>query len=481
MGEPSIVNSFFWKMLERFTAQALNLIIQIVLARILLPEQFGSIAIISAIINYAAIFVQSGLATAIIQRKEITKDHSSTLLTTSLVIASLLYLLLFFIAPRISSFYEMPDLIWAIRVMALSLFLGAFNSVQTALFTREMRFKAIFFRSILAVPISGAVGIILALNGGGIWALVAQNLVNTIVIVIYMSFDRRAKVSFGFSLPAAKSLYSFTWKILASGLICNLSDTLRTMIIGKVYTKDNLAYYDKAYTYSGLLTQTIDTSIMGVLLPSFSKLHESPELLLSKARKSVQMTCFIMFPILLGACALAKPLIVLLLTEKWATCIPFFMLFCIFRLPVSIVMIDKQIFLAKGNSTIGLLFEVFLLIANVIMLLITVSISIKAIAYGAIIVQYLADFGIFLISSRFYQYSIIDRMKDMFMPFLSSVTMAGLMSMVLRLNLSNLHTIVIQLVIGSLTYIFISKLLKDASYYSICDIIRTKLKNNKKH
>lgn len=463
MAQSTVVSSFFWKFLERSTAQLLNFAIQLVLARILMPEDFGSIAIITAIINYATIFVQSGLATVIVQRKDISKGDISTLLTSSLFIAFVLYWLLFFLSPYISNYYEMPDLVWPIRVMSLSLFLASFNSIQTAQYTREFRFKSLFYRSLIAIPISGFVGVYLALKGFGIWALVVQSLLNTIVVIIYMWFDKNIYVKFGFSLERAKSLYSFTWRILASGLLSSFSDTLRTMIIGKCYTRDNLAYYDKAYTYSGLLTQTIDTSIMGVLLPTFSRVQDDSDSLINKARKSVSMTAFIMFPLLLGACAMAKPLIILLLTEKWAGCIVFFMLFCIFRLPVSIVMIDKQVYLALGNSKIGLFWEIYLLVANVVMLLITMRISLIAIALGAIAVQYIGDIIVFVISSKIYGYKLLYRFLDIWKPLISAGAMSLVMFSLTKLELSNIYILLLQVLLGVSTFLLLEFILRDSN------------------
>ena len=190
----SVTSSLVWKVLERIFSQGINLVVQIVLARILLPRDFGNLAIIVAITNYAALFVQSGLSTAIIQKKELDKKDIETLMVSSLFIALFFFVILFLAAPRISAYYGDNSLTWPLRILSLILFLNAIYSVQTGLFSRKMQFKKLFIRSALAVPISGVVGIVMALEGYGLWSLVVHNLLNMIVIVVFMSFDPDCRI-----------------------------------------------------------------------------------------------------------------------------------------------------------------------------------------------------------------------------------------------------------------------------------------------
>ena len=182
----TIANSLWWKLLERLFSQGINLVVQIILARILLPSDFGSLAIIVAITNYAAIFVQTGLSTVLIQKKNLAPEDTSTMLTASMVIALFFFIVLFFLAPWISSNYNLPEILWPLRVLSLILFLNAINSVQTALLARSMNFKTIFIRSAVSVPVSGAVGIAMAYMGFGVWALVTHNLLNMLIMVIML-------------------------------------------------------------------------------------------------------------------------------------------------------------------------------------------------------------------------------------------------------------------------------------------------------
>ena len=470
-----IVASLWWKILERLFTQGVNLIVQIILARILMPEDFGVLAIIIAITNYAGLFVQSGLSTALVQKKELEPLDVGTLLISSLSIAAIMYLGLFFAAPYLAQGYKLPDLLWPLRIVALTLFLNAINSVQSALYFRAMRFKALFFRSFFAVLISGMIGIFMAYEGYGIWALVMHTLTNVLIIIIYMAFDSNARLNWLFSFDRAKVLYAFSGKILLANLISGFGDTLRTMLIGKKYATDQLAYYDKAYTYSNYVTQSITLSLSTVLLPVFSQQQDDIEHLRAMARKSVQMTAFLVIPILIAVIATSKPLVILLLTNKWAPCIPFLMLFCLLRIPGCITSIDKQVFYAIGNSSISMYYEVFILISNVIMLIITIPIGIMAIAIGATIIEFIGCFIIFIVSKKVYKYKLKERFSDLYRPTLYSISMAIAMYSVFYLGLSDLTTLIIQIITGIVVYFGLAKLCKDKNLSYIQLIIKNKL------
>lgn len=469
-----VVNSMWWKVLERFSSQFMNLFIQIVLARILLPKDFGSLAIINAIICYCAIFVQSGLSTAIVQKKELNEKDVPTLLTTSLAIALILYIPIFIFAPNIASYYKLKDLAWPLRVEALILFLGAINSIQTALYQRRMAFKTLFFRTLLSVPISGGIGIFLAYRGFGIWALVAQSIIHYLAMIIFMSFDPSVRLGLGFSRNSAKQLYSFSGKILISNLISGMGDTIRTMTIGKKYTPDNLAYYDKAYSYSSLVTQVVTTSMASVLLPAFSRSQDDKAGLLNMSRTSVRLTSFIMMPVLIGVAVAAKPLIILLLSSKWAPSVPFLVVFCFLRLPGCITIIDKQVYFSIGNSSIALYYEIGLLTINLLVLFFTVRINIMAIAIGATIVEWLGNIVLCMVSSKVYSYSIGLRINDIWRPLTCTAIMAIVGICINLLNLNYIWTLILQIVICAGTYYLMSKLINKEMLVYAANIIKSK-------
>lgn len=459
----TIVNSLWWKLLERLFSQGINLVVQVILARILLPSDFGCLAIIVAITNYAAIFVQTGLATVLIQKKNLDKDDTSTMLTASLAIALFFFVILYLVAPWISSYYDIPELLWPLRVLSLILFLNAINAVQTALLSRSMNFKTIFVRSALSVPISGAVGIAMAYMGFGIWALVTHNLLNMFIMVLVMFWGTKMRIELGFSLQRAKEMYAFSGKIMLSGLISGFGDTVRTMTIGKKYTPDDLAYYDKAYTYAQYVTHIVHSSIQSVMLPVLSRQQDDIEALRLTNRRTVSMVSFVMFPILIGAIIASEPFIILLLTEKWALSIPFFMLFCFFRLIGCIVSVDKQAFYALGRSDIALYFEVGLLLTNLIVLFILVDYGVWAIAIGATSVEFLGVVALCVISDKVYGYKLKDRFLDIRLPLFNSLVMAIVLSFINRLGLNHFETLSLQVIVGVPVYYVMAKITKDGN------------------
>ena len=472
----TIANSLTWKTSERIISQGMSLIIQVVLARLLVPDDFGTLAIVAAITNYAAVFVQSGLATAIVQKEDLDDLDISTLLIASLGTAFLFYILLFAAAPIIAAYYDSSDLVLIIRILSLILFLNAVNSVQTAILTRRMQFKILFFRSLIAVPISGTVGILMAQMQFGVWALVAQQLSNVLIVVIVMSIGTDMRIKPAFSIQRAKKIYAFSGKILISSLVSGLYDALRTMTIGRKYSSEALAYYDKAYTYSFYLVQIINGSITSVLLPVFSRKQTNLDELRTMARKSTSLAAFVMFPILLGVAAIAKPLISILLTEKWIACVPYLVIFCILRLPGCVMSIDKQVYYALGRSGINLIYESVLCIVNLSVLIFLMPYGPFAIAVGAMLTELLGCAVIFFISAKVYGYTLVQRFNDLGKAVLNSTLMSLAVWRIGFLPFSAVPVLFIQILSGVAIYIILARLTRDKNINNSLLIIRNVIK-----
>lgn len=474
----TVTKSFFWKILERLSSQGINLIVQIVLARLIAPGYFGSLAIIVALTNYTGIFLQAGITTVIVQKQDLEEKDVSTLLTLCLGFAAFFYAIFYFIAPSIAFYYDSPILSPTLRVLSLILFLSAFNSVQTGLLQRKMQFKKLFWRSAIAVPVSGAIGIIMAVIGFGLWALVVQNLVSMLIIVVFMSIDKQLRVPLGFSFQRMKSMFGFSSKIILTGLISGSHDFIRTMLIGKRYSKDDLAYYDKGVSYSSYVTMIINQSMSSVLLPAFSRKQDDEAELKNMSRRSVRLTSFIMIPTLVAVAFMAKPLVVLLLSAVWLPCVPFLAIFCLLRIPGPIMIIDKQVYYALGKSEVNLYYEIGLFICNISVLLYTIRVSVLAIAIGAFIVELLGSLALCVISNYLYNYSLAERFKDTWRPILSSLIMAICLYWVSTLGISNILTIFLQLLIAVVVYMLLSRLNKDDNLKYCINTLKEVLQNN---
>lgn len=474
-----IAKSFFWKLLERISSQGVGFVVQIILARILLPEDFGSLAIIVAIIRYATIFVSSGITTTVIQKKGLDRTDLSTLMTYTLGMAGFFYIILFFIAPLIASYYNAPILQPTLRVLAVNLFLIGINAVQTGLLQRQMCFRQLFVRTMIAAPLAGAIGIFMALNGFGLWALVIHALSNQALVIVIMSFDKDCRIPLGFSFKRLRQIFPFTSKIMLTFATSGLFDLFRTTLIGKKYSREDLAYYDKGLTYSSYVTMLVDQSISSVLLPAFSRKQDSIETLKCMARRSVKVTSFLMIPILVAVAVMAKPLIAVLLTQKWLPCVPFLVIYCFLRMTGPILNIDKQVFYALGKSGVNLYYEIALFVCNFIALFIAIKINVLAIAVGALIVEMLGTLGIFIVSSKIYDYKLRERFLDMWKPILGSIVMSSALLGISLIGLSYLSTLCIQIVVGITVYYLMAKITKDDNLDYCLSIVKEMLRRNK--
>ena len=474
-----VARSFFWKILERFFSQGIGIVVQIVLARILLPEDFGSLAIIVAFTGYATLFVASGIATTIIQKKDLDRTDLSTLMTYTLGMASIFYIVLYFLAPLIASYYDAPILQPTLRVLAITLFLQGINSVQTGLLQRQMSFRRLFVRTMIAAPLAGAIGIIMALKGFGLWALVFHAITSQVFVIVIMSFDKDCRIPIGFSLLRMKEIFPFTSKIMLTFATSGLFDLARTTLIGKRFTREDLAFYDKGLTYSNYVTMLVNQSMGSVLLPAFSRMQDSVETLKSMARRSVKVTSFIMIPILVAVAVMAKPLVILLLTEKWLPCVPFLVVYCFLRMIGPILNIDKQVFYALGKSGVNLYYELMLFVLNFIALFIAIKMNVLAIAVGALIVEILGAMFIFVTSSKIYNYKIRERVFDMWKPIVGSVVMAGALFCVSLMGVSNILTICFQAIVGILIYYLMAMITRDDTLSYCISIVKEMLNNSK--
>ena len=289
----NIISSLFWKLMERGAAQGIQLAVQIVLARVLAPEQFGTIAIVMVFVNLARVFVQSGFSTALIQKKDADSEDFSSVFYLSLAVAGVSYVIIFISAPYISLFYAMPVLEPVLRVIALNLFAGAFNSVQNAFVARNLLFKKLFMSSLGAVLISGTLGVACAYRGFGIWAIVIQQLANQAAVTAIMWFTVRWRPELIFSISRVRELFAFGSRLLISKLIETLYRELSTLIIGRMYTSDTLGYYSRGQLFPQLVVSNIDGSIQSVMLPALSAHQDNQKRVKEMMRRAVVSSSFI--------------------------------------------------------------------------------------------------------------------------------------------------------------------------------------------
>jgi teichuronic acid exporter len=452
INKSKIISSLFWKLMERGGTQGIQFIVQIILARLLLPEDYGIIALVVIFTSIAGVFVQSGLNTALIQKKDADQVDFSSVFYLSLLIAFLIYIILFFAAPFIASFYEEPRITSVFRVLSIILFFGAFNSIQNAVIARNLQFKKLFFSSTGAILISGTVGIYMAYTGFGVWALVGQQLTNQLFITLILWFTVKWRPQLLFSLVKVKGLFSFGWKLLMSALIDTVYRDLRSLIIGKMYNPAMLGFYNRGQQFPQLLITNINGSIQSVMLPVLSSQQDNRPRVKDIMRRAIVTSSFIIYPMMVGLAVTAEPLVKILLTDKWLPCVPFLQIFCASYALWPIHTANLQAINALGRSDIFLKLEIIKKMVGLSILGVTVFYGVYAIALGQVIGGIISTFINAYPNKKLLNYSYIEQWKDIMPSLLLSLVMGAVVYSLKWLGLSVFLTLIIQVCAGFILY-----------------------------
>jgi len=455
-----VISSLFWKLMERGGTQGIQFIVQIILARLLLPEDYGLIALVLIFTTIANVFVQSGLNTAIIQKKDADELDFSSVFYLSLFIACLAYVVLFITAPLMSGFYEEPQLVPVFRVLSVSLFFGALNSIQNAVVARNMQFKKLFFSSTGAILVSGTVGIYMAYTGFGVWALVGHELTKQLLISVILWFTVNWRPRLLFSFDRVRGLFSFGWKLLASSLINTVYMDLRSLIIGKMYNAEMLGFYNRGKQFPSLVATNIDGSIQAVMLPAYSAQQDNRKRVKDMVRRSIVTSSFILFPIMIGLAVVAEPVVRLLLTDKWLPCVPFLQIYCGVYALQPIHTANLQAINALGRSDIFLKLEIIKKCYGLAILSITVFYGVYAIALGGIVSGLISTVVNAYPNKKLLNYSYVEQWKDIMPSLLLSLVMGAVVYSLKWLGLSPLITLIIQVFAGVILYVGLAWIFK---------------------
>lgn len=461
-----LINNLVWKFAERMAAQMVTLIVSIVLARLLDPSHYGTVAIVTIFITLANVFVSDGFGSALIQKKDADELDYSSVLYFNLVLSIFLYLILFFLAPFIADFYgEGYEILTPVfRVLGLRLIPAAINSVQQAYVSKNMIFKKFFLSTLLGTSISGIVGIWMAYSGFGVWALVVQYLVSTTLSTAVLMFSIGNIFVLKFSLSRLKILFSFGWKILCTGLLITGYQELRALIIGKLYSSENLAYYDKGKQFPNLVVTNINVSIGAVLFPKLANQQDNIEALKQTTRNSIRFSSFIMSPMMLGLMAVADSFVSVILTDKWLPCVPLLQLFCIFYLFQPIHTANTQAIKAIGRGDLVLKLEIIRDVIQLAVLLVVMWISVEAIVVSMAIMSMLFVFINAYPNIKLLNYTIKEQLSDILPNVIMAVIMSIVVSFIGWIPFSNLAKLFVQFFVGVGIYVFLSVFTKNKEF-----------------
>ena len=480
MGNGSkVASNFLWRFFERFGAQLLNIIVGIILARKLGPGPSGQIAVVLAVINILKVFADSGMANALIQKKDPDDLDYSSVFFFNLAFSMLLYLGLFFAAPAIAAFYSEESYVSILRVLGLLVVISGLYNVQLAYVSKTMQFKRFFFATLGGTVFSGVLSIAMVYLGFGIWSLVALQLSNFAVNTLILWFTVNWRPKKLFSFMRLKRLLSFGWKLLAASFLDTLYLQIYSLVIGRRYPKEELGQFDKGRNWPDQITTSINASLDSVLLPVLSAEQDNVHMLREMTRRAIKTSSYVMMPMMAGLAACATPLVRLLLKEQWLPCVPYMQIFCAIYAFYPLHTANLNAIKAMGRSDIFLKLELIKKAVETSVLLFTLRYGVLAMALGQLFCDVLAQLINAWPNKKLLDYPYWTQLHDLLPCLLLSLVMAGCVMAVQLLGLHDLLTLLIQVPLGIGLYIFGSKLMKLDSFDYILTTARNMISRRK--
>lgn len=478
----STLTNLSWKFAERISSQLVSFVVSIVLARILAPSDYGAIAMVMIFVTLANVFVEGGFSSALIQKKDADKLDFSTVFYFSVVFSIILYAVLYISAPHISRFYgkDYEILTPVLRVIGLQVIVLGVNSVQQAYVSRKMMFKKFFCSTLVGTIMSAAVGLIMAYSGYGIWALVGQQLTSAITNTLVLYLVTRKLPGLMFSFQRLKGLFSYGAKIFGASLLVSLFLDLRSLIIGKIYSAKDLAFFDRGRQFPNLIVTNINSSVGAVLFPKMSQEQDNKERIKQTCRNSIRFSSFVMMPLMLGLAACAEPFIRILLTDKWIECVPFLQLFCVIYMFYPMHTANMQAIKALGHSGTYLKLEIVKKSLELIGLLLVMKISVTAIAINMAVLTTLFTFINAYPNIKLLNYTFKEQMNDILPPIVMSVLMAVIVFSIGKcLVLPDWILLIAQVLSGIIIYCTIAFVSKNPEMKYIFSTIKDKIIHEK--
>lgn len=478
----TIIINLAWKYTERTCCQVVQFVVQIVLARLLTPEDFGAVALLLVFVNFAQVFVQNGFNVALIQAKNVDDSALSSVFYLSFGGASVLYGLLFVVAPMIADFYRMPQLVDTLRVLSVILFFGVVSSIQNAVIAREFKFKQLFYSSFGATMISGAIGICLANGGYGTWALVWQQILNQASLCVILCGTVKWRPRLLFSFKRVAHLFAFGWKLLISALLDTGYREAQSLVIGRMFSASDLGFFSRGRMFPQVVVGNIDGSIQTIMLPALSQMQDDPLKIKNMMRKAISMSAFIISPLMAGMIATAEPLVRIVLTDKWLPCVPFMQICCISFIFYPIHTSNLTAINAVGRSDIFLKLEIIKKIIGITVLAVAIIFfrSLIAIAWSAVLSGIASTFINAYPNKKLIGYTYLEQLRDVMPSFLISAIMGVCVYMVGHItNVSIYILLLLQIICGISTYAIFASLAKIQSMDYLTKLLISSFVKNK--
>lgn len=470
-----IVSGMKWKMIERLSIQVVNAITPIVLARLLAPSDFGAVAILTVFISLANTFVNNGLSGAIIQRQNADELDCSTVFFTQLGIALIAYAILFISAPFIADFYDNAELSIMLRIMSLSIPIGALSSMQMTVLKKNMEFNKSFAANVMAMAAYSIVGITAAYCGFGCWSLVLASIANQVFLFIGAAATVRWHPHFMFSLSRLKSLFGYSWKLFVGWMIGTLHQDLYSLVIGKRFSSAMLGFYNRAGSFPTIILKTVTEIVDGVMFPALSKVQDEKGKFVEMTKQLLSINAYILFPVFFGLAATSENIISILLTDKWLPSAPMMCIMCVTYSLNSLNNSNMQVFNSMGRSDIFMKFELIKRSISIALLLIVSLINIYAVLLVLTAMAVLSNLMNAYQNKKLFGISYREQFSNVIPYFLAAAVMAIAVFFAGRMISSRIVSLAVQLVSGIIIYGAISVVFKFKPFKELTSILRIML------
>lgn len=460
----------FWSLIERFGTQGVQFLVMLVMARLLSPNDYGVVGMLVVFVAIAQAFVDGGFSQALIRKKDRTEVDNSTVFYFNIVVSVLIYLIFYLFAPCVSTFYNMPTLTPFMRVICLSIIINAFGVVQRALFNANIDFKAQAKASLIAIVISGAIGITLAFRGFGPWALVWQQLSNLVVNTLFLWIYSEWRPILAYSWKSFNELFSFGSKLLATSLLNAIYNNIQTIVIGKLYAAKSLGLYTRAAHFADLPSQQFTSVFMRVTFPVLCKVQDDLERLTSVYRRMLRVSAYIVFPLLIGMAAVAHPMIEVFIGKQWIECAYMLQIICFAEMWYPIHAINLDILQVSGRSDLFLKIEIYKKIVSLALLAISAPFGIIAMCYSNLLSSLICLYINTYYSSKILGISLLSQLKDLF-PTISLAMVMFVIVQVVIFFISNVFAqLVVGVIVGVIVYISLSYILRFSEFKELISL-----------
>ena len=460
-----------WSFVDNIAGSGITFLVGLILARILTPKEFGLIGIISIFIAVFNSIVDSGFSNALIRKNNATHIDYNTAFIFNLILSGALFIGLFFFAPFVGTFFKEPQLVPLTRAMSVIVLINAFALVQRTLLVKRVDFKTQTKISIIASISSGVIGIGMALSGFGVWSLVAQQISRQLLNTVFLWIFNKWLPKLEFSIKSFKELFGFGWKLLVSGLIDTIWREIYQVVIGKVYAPSTLGQYTRAKQFTDIFSSNLTSVVQRVSYPVLSSIQDDNERLKQAYKKVIKSTMFMSFVLTLGLAAVAKPMVLVLIGEKWLPSVEFLQIICFSAMLYPLHSLNLNILQVKGRSDLFLILEIVKKTIAVGPILLGIFVNINAMLWGSVLTSFFALYLNAYYSGRDLNYSILEQVKDILPSFLIAFLMAAIVWAISFIDISPFILLPIQIIIGFLIIFAIGERTKMNEYIELKEII----------